>query len=192
MDRDTLADKSRVLEERFYRAHDQALLEHFRSQAGEPRVQLAEISRIDDVQVLDELMRLGIGGETFVAFTLLPLIRIAWADRNIQANERAAILQAAQAEHIETDSSSYRLLDGWLEERPDPKLLEAWSDYARALARELDPVSLAAVRQNTLDRVRRIAVAAGGILGLGNRISKAEELAMADLAHAFDIPDQLH
>ena len=63
--------------------------------------------------------------------------------------------------------------------------------YARAVAKELDRVNLEAVRQSTLERARRVAKAAGGILGLGNRISKNEELVLRDLSHALDKHSEL-
>jgi len=42
-----------------------------------------------------------------------------------------------------------------------------------------------------MDRARRIADSSGGILGLVNRISKEEDLALTDLARAFDKPKEL-
>ena len=197
-----LAEKSRVLEEQFFRERDLELLEYLRSQAVENeqqtksselqlRNQLEEIAPIDEIEVLDELIRVGITAESFVALTLVPLVRVAWADGAIQDRERDAILQAAAAEGITVDSANYRLLEGWLDERPEPALLEAWRDYVMAIARDLDAVSLAAIRRITMDRARRIADLSGGILGLVNRISKEEDLALIDLARAFDKPKEL-
>jgi len=197
-----LAEKSRVLEEQFFRERDLELLEYLRSQAVENeqqtksselqlRNQLAEIAPIDEIEVLDELIRVGITAESFVALTLVPLVRVAWADGAIQDRERDAVLQAAAAEGITVDSANYRLLEGWLDERPQPALLEAWRDYAMAIARDLDAESLAAIRRITMDRARRIADSSGGILGLVNRISKEEDLALIDLARAFDKPKEL-
>jgi len=71
---------------------------------------------------------------------------VAWADGAIQDHERDAILQAAADEGIKVDSANYRLLEGWLDERPQPTLLEAWRDYAMAIARDLDAESIAAIR----------------------------------------------
>jgi len=202
MSQDMLAEKGRFLEEQFFRERDLELLEYLRSQAVEKeqrtksdeiqlRNQLAEIAPIHEIEVLDELIRAGITAESFVALTLLPLVRVAWADGSIQDRERVAILKAAAAEGIAVDSANYRLLEGWLDERPEPTLLEAWRDYTVALTRELDAASLAAIRRITMDRARRIADSSGGILGLVSRISKGEELALIDLARAFDKPKEL-
>ena len=202
MSREVLAEKSRVLAEQFFHQRDLELLEYLRVQAVENEQQtksdemqlrnkLAEMAHIHETQVLDELIRVGITAESFVALTLVPLVRVGWADGAIQDRERDAILQAAAAEGITVDSPNYRLLEGWLDERPQPALLEAWRDYAMALARDLDASSLAAIRRITMDRARRIADTSGGILGLVSRISKEEDLALLDLDRAFDKPKEL-
>ena len=188
MSQDLLAAKSRALENSFFRERDLGLLAYLRSQTDQTRNQLAEISKIHDIKVLDDLIRVGITAESFTALSLLPLVRIAWADAEIQDSERAAILQAAESEGISKDSTNYQLLKGWLDDRPDPTLLEAWREYAVELAKELDEASLAEVRRITMDRARRIAELTGGILGLSHEISKEEERALIDLARAFDKP----
>jgi len=189
MSQDLLAAKSRALENSFFRERDLGLLAYLRSQTDQTRNQLAEISKIHDIKVLDDLIRVGITAESFTALSLLPLVRIAWADAEIQDSERAAILQAAETEGISKDSTNYQLLKGWLDDRPDPTLLEAWREYAVELAKELDDASLAEVRRITMDRARRIAELTGGILGLSHEISKEEERALIDLARAFEKPN---
>jgi hypothetical protein len=193
MKRELLTDSSRDLDEKFYRKQDIALLEYLRSQADEDnrRAQIAEIAQIDDPAVLDSLLQVGVTAESFIALGLYPLVRVAWADGSVSEAERDAVLRAAADEGIAVDTANYRLLQGWLEDCPDSALQEAWQNYARALARELDATHLAAVRNSMLKRARQVADAAGGFLGLGNRISKNEELALLDLAHAFDKPADL-
>ena len=191
MSQDLLAAKSRALENSFFRERDLGLLAYLRSQTDQTRNQLGEISKIHDIKVLDELIRVGITAESFTALSLLPLVRIAWADAEMQDSERVAILQAAETEGISKDSTNYQLLKGWLDDRPDPTLLEAWRDYAVELAKELDDASLAEVRRITMDRARRIAELTGGILGLSHEISKEEERALIDLARAFEKSNSL-
>jgi len=193
MSQDLLIDISRALEEKFYREKDAELLEYLRSQSDQElvRTELGKASKIADPNLLDDLIRIGVTVESFTAFSLIPLVRIAWADGEVAELERAAILRAAELEQIAPDSASFRLLDGWLKEGPQPIMLDTWRSYARALAKELDAASLATLKNTTLEQARRVAQAAGGFLGLGNRISKNEELALQDLAYAFDKPSEL-
>jgi hypothetical protein len=180
---------SSVLEEEFYRDRDRELLEFLKQGPEEGALEnLRGISGIQDSKVLQQLVDAGIQFEAFTALMLLPLVRVAWADGWIQEDERQAILKAAEAENILPRSANFQLLDGWLFERPEPKLFEAWTEYAKAMSKELDPSSVAAIKQSTLERARRIADTSGGILGLGvgNRITKNEELAILDIERAFE------
>ena len=60
MSQDLLAAKSRALENSFFRERDLGLLAYLRSQTDQTRNQLAEISKIHDIKVLDDLIRVGI------------------------------------------------------------------------------------------------------------------------------------
>jgi hypothetical protein len=181
---------SEILEEQFFREHDQELLEFLRSDTEQEsiREKLSQLSGITDHRVLDELQRLGVTVESFTALMLLPLVRIAWADGWIQEDERLAILKAAKSEGIEERTPNFLLLERWLLERPEVKLYTAWEEYARAVTKELDMVSLETIKHRTLELARRIADTSGGMLGLGlgNRITKNEEMALLDLARAFE------
>ncbi len=193
MSKDLLIDISRAMEDKFYRDKDAELLEYLRSQSDQEglRTELGKVSRITNSAVLDDLIRIGVTVESFTAFSLIPLVRIAWADGDLAESERAAILRAAELEQIAPDTASFRLLEGWLQESPQPIMLDTWRSYARTLAKELDTASLAELKSSTLEQARRVAEAAGGFLGLGNRISKNEELALQDLSYAFDKPIEL-
>jgi hypothetical protein len=64
-------------------------------------------------------------------------------------------------------------------------LLAAWKAYVAGLSRTLDVHAKAALKQDLLGRARVIAEAAGGILGLGKRISSAEQAVLTELEQAF-------
>jgi hypothetical protein len=187
---ESLKAKSQSLESSFFRQRDQALLEFLRSSetTSDPRQQLQAASKVDDPKVLEALVQLGVTAESMTAFSLLPLLRVAWADGQIQENERLAILQAARENGISEETPSFQLLEGWLEDRPEPELLEAWIEYAKALSRSLDPESFSAIQTQTLEQARKIAISAGGILGLGNRIHQNEQRVLRDLENALARP----
>jgi hypothetical protein len=183
MSQELLAALGSVLQETFYRERDQELLEFLKSESD-----LEAVSGIHDVEVLDQLTRIGITAESFAALMLIPLVRVAWADGDLEDHERDAVLEAAHSENILKDSPSHRLLEAWLQQPPPPKVLEAWEAYAKVLANVLDSASLAHVKQVTIDRARKVADACGGLLGLGsgNRVSQSEEHALTDLARCYD------
>ena len=71
-----------------------------------------------DDAVLDKLVELGLKPNTIAALSLVPLIEVAWADGEIQDNERTAILQGAHGKGLEEGTDGYELLQTWLKGKP--------------------------------------------------------------------------
>ena len=186
-DQQFLHDRKNGLEEAFFVKHNRELLERLQQKVAlESSVELlAEATGIDDESMLTEMVELGISAQTVAALGLVPLVLVAWADGRIQSAERDALLEAASAAGIEAGSESFELLAGWLEEKPDDAMVQAWEDYVRALSATASEGSRAALRAVTLGRAEAVAQAAGGLLGVG-RVSSSERQVLDRLAAAFE------
>jgi hypothetical protein len=176
------------LEEKFFADRDRELLQALRERSAteERKKALAEASGIDDEDLIHQLDELQICGETLTAVSLIPLIAVAWADGTIDAKERQAVLDAAEQKGVQKEHPGYQLLDRWLSQKPDATLLEVWKGYVSALAHTLSETAVTALKHDLIDRTRAIAEATGGLLGLGNKISKAEQAVLEELEQAFD------
>jgi CRP-like cAMP-binding protein len=119
------------------------------------------------------------------ALLLTPLVEVAWADGQIDAAERRELLRAAEAHGISAGSASFELLRIWLDERPGPDLMQAWSAFTIALCAELSVEARMRLADAVLGHARDVAAAAGGLLGLA-AISRSEERALAELARAVE------
>ena len=135
--------------------------------------------------MLERLAALGIGPDTTAALSLVPLVAVAWADGSIDDKERSAILSAAEEAGLGKENVSYQLLERLLSEPPSPDLLVSWKDYTATLSATLSPEARAALKQDLLARARAVAEAAGGFLGIGRKVSAAEETVLDELASAF-------
>jgi tellurite resistance protein len=178
---------ARDLEEEFFARQNAALLEKLRAQA---RVQarrdaLREVAPNADDALLDHLITLGLGPETVLALTLVPLAVVAWADGQIDGKERAALLKAAEERGVAPGSPARALLESWLDHRPPASLLETWKRYARGIWGTLDETHRAAMRERMLGLARGIAEATGGFLGLGSKVSPAERAVLEELERAL-------
>jgi tellurite resistance protein len=184
---DSFGKRRRALEESFFEQRNQELLEQLRQRQSEQahKDQLAAASGITDDAVLQQLVSLNIGAETVAALALVPLVQVAWSDGSIDPKERSAILAAAAESGLEQQSPSYQLLDSWLEQRPDPSLMVAWKDYMRAVCHMLGGEAAASLGDGLLERARNVARAAGGILGLGGKISSSERAVLDELQQVF-------
>ena len=172
-----------------FHERDQQLWEAFRErQVKKDRtMQFAAVLGMNDQSLLDHLVELDVQPEAIAAIAIIPLAVVAWADHAVQPQEREAILQAARASGVQPQDGRYPVLEYWLTRRPSPELLEAWKHYIRALCRQLNPQEIAELKHDLLDRARDVAEAAGGILGLGNKVSANERAALQELERGLRV-----
>ncbi len=186
MSKEFLRDREHALEEVFFAQQDQALLRRLK-EADEKKSQkeaLAAASGITDDAVLEKLVGFGVDAATVAALSLAPLVLVAWADGEVDARERAAVLSAAAEVGVEEHGQGRKLLDRWLATRPPPQLIAAWTDYVRAISPRLDDAAKRQLKSDLLDRAHKVAGAAGGFLGVGSRTSSAEKDMLAKLEKA--------
>jgi hypothetical protein len=166
---------------------DQQLLEEFRARLKkvDRRAQLTQVSGIHDEAVLDRLIELNVDPETLAAMSVVPLVSVAWADGEVHEKERVVIISAAKQAGIEPKDGRYPLLEHWLNKHPGPEMVDAWKHYLQGLCKKLTPQEVEELKHDLLDSARSVAQAAGGFLGLGNKISPAEQELLDDLAKAF-------
>jgi hypothetical protein len=186
---DSIDARRQALHDAFFQDRDQELLdfldEQAQSEQEKGREELRIAAKVDNPVILDKLEKLGITAPAMTAFMLLPLVRLAWADTKMAEGEFHTLLKAADEEGITYGTPAYRLLSRWLDERPSERMIETWTDYARALSQELDEESLSALRTATIERAKKIATASGGFLGLGDRVSRDEQNVLHDLSLAL-------
>jgi hypothetical protein len=183
---DPFQHREQSLENRFFYQQDQKLIEQLRQheQAEAGIEQLAAATGIHNHKVLQELLDANIRAESIVALSLIPLIFVARADKNLDEKEQDAILDAAIEEGLQPDTPSHELLTSWLLKEPDQELLEAWRHYINQLCKELPKEQIADMQQHILARCRTVAEAAGGFLGRGG-ISDAERKMLGHIESAF-------
>ncbi len=135
----------------------------------------------DDLTLAQRVNALGFTEETARVFDLLPMIHVAWADDEVQRQERRAILAVLEARKVPRGSPAYTLVTSLLESRPGP----AYMDETLAVLREL--VATNNRRAETLvDLCIVVAEAHGaGFWGLRNPIDEREKAALYAVATAL-------
>lgn len=178
---------SRQLEDAFFLKEDKKLIEKYKQlkQMEETKQRLAEISGIKDEAILKKLVELKIHAETVASLALVPLVEVAWADGNVDGSEKKAILMAVEKSNVAKDSVEYQLMERWLSHKPDASLLDAWVHYIQGLSGQCTPAEVRELKEELLSRARSVAEAAGGFLGLGSKISAAEQSVLQKLESAF-------
>ncbi len=184
---DQLEDRGRALEEEFFRKQNEKLLaklkeEHQRTMG---RAELTKATGISNPQVLDALIAQKVDATAVTAFSLVPLVEVAWADGTLDPKERAAVLKSADESGVKPGTSAHALLDNWLAARPGPELARTWAAYTKALCAKLDAAARAQLKSEIVGRAHKVAAAAGGLLGLTSKVSDAEKKVLTQLESAF-------
>ena len=100
-------------------------------------------------------------------------------------NERQAILASASQKGLDTQGMAHQMLMGWLDEPPAPQLRDAWKGYVSVLVSEVPDEARTRLKEKIIGRARGVAEAAGGILGLRNKVSDSEQAVLNELEQAF-------
>jgi DnaJ-domain-containing protein 1 len=180
MTKGILSDREKALEESYFRQQDAKLLQKLRQNLAlnEIAVALAEKLRVDNPELLDRSINLGVTPDTAAAFLLAPLVQIAWAEGSVTKQERETVLRLARERGIESGSPAGMQLENWLHERPPDALFDAAvAVIQRGLA--VLPVKERVERiKGIVDACHEVAAASGSglasLLGLGDGVSRSE------------------
>jgi len=179
--------RRRAFEEDFFNKQSQKLVDKLREtlEKQHTREDLEQITGIHDADVLDTLMAMHLAKDTFAAFVLYPLVEVAWADGAVDEKERKAFLTAAAEHGIAPGSPAHAALEEFVKTTPRDDARKAWYAWAAELNHKLDAAERKKVRDGLIQRARAVAEASGGILGLGNKISRNEQRILDAIARAF-------
>ncbi len=182
-------DDRRLALEAYFDQKDRELIEKMRQKlvAQEREVELAAATGITDRMILADLGKADADIGAIAALGLIPLVEVAWADGRISPGESTAALKAAASMGVPEGSHAYALLEKWLVAKPSVGIVAAWKEYVKALAKAWGREQTGHIRKAIIGRATSVAQAAGGLLGLGNKISIKEQAVLDELDSAFGV-----
>ncbi len=183
-----LDDRKRALEA-YFDQQDRILIEKMRQKlvAQEREMELAAATGMTDKMILADLGKAESDIGAIAALGLIPLAEVAWADGRISPGEPTAALKAAASMGVPEGSHAYDLLEKWLSTKPSAGIIAAWKEYVKALSKSWGRERTGHIRKAIIGRATSVAQAAGGILGLGNKVSIKEQAVLDELDSAFGV-----
>lgn len=187
LDYDALHARGKSLEDAYFAQRDRELAARLKQRlnADELKHLLHFSVGLKDELAVQGFAHLHTGVEVVAAMALLPLVEVAWCDGQVSPEEKAAVLRGAADMGMGPDSPLHSFLQNWLDHRPAPAAMDAWRNYVRAFVQIVEPAHAATARENILGRAEKVARAAGGFMGMGNKVSQAEQACLDSLAQAF-------
>jgi hypothetical protein len=182
-------DDRKLALEAYFDQKDRELIDKMRQKLAsqEREMELAAATGITDKMILSDLGQADADIGAIAALGLIPLAEVAWADGRISPGESTAALKAAASMGVPEGSHAYDLLEKWLSTKPSVGVVAAWKEYVKALAKTWGRDRTRHVRQAIIGRATSVAQSAGGILGLGNKVSHKEQAVLDDLDSAFGV-----
>ncbi len=183
-----LDERARALEA-YFDQQDRELIEKMRQKmaAQEREAELSAATGITDRMILSDLGKESTDMGALAALGLIPLVEVAWADGRISPGESTAALTAAVGMGVTEGSQAYALLEKWLKTRPSPGAVAAWKEYVKALVKSWGRERTREIQKAIIGRAAGVAQSAGGILGLGNKVSVKEQAVLDELESAFGV-----
>jgi hypothetical protein len=149
---------------------------------------------LNDLELIAELHQLGLDVDSFRAVALLPLIQVAWADRQVQPQERKSILLIAKG-HKLLEGRAAAVVDGWLTSRPSDEDFQRGRRVLAVLAHRRTGLG-ADMPEHVIDTVvdlcSVVAESAGGLFGVFFTVSTEERRTIRQIAeHLHRLEDEV-
>jgi uncharacterized tellurite resistance protein B-like protein len=142
---------------------------------------------IKSERLLDNLIAVNLSGDLMVAFNLLPLVEVAWADGAVDEREVRAMMTALEQQGIQPGTPAYSRMEFAIKHGPDPEAKKVWYMYAQELKNTLSAKELAEFRQDILDTARTVANVSGGLLNIAFTVSPNEQRVLDAVEKALTV-----
>ncbi|QDT11899.1 hypothetical protein [Planctomycetes bacterium K23_9] len=181
-DQDSLHRRGMALEDEFFRRVDEKLGEDLRRKLkrDKDRERLAAATIFKDDELLDHLLDAGLDASTMAAFSLVPLLFVAWADGTVTVKERQLLLSEALHRGIKEQPRAFALLENWLHHRPPNSLWNLWLEYATAVKTHVNPQLGVILGDSIVYSAMKIADASRSGL-IHRKVSKAEQAVIDEI-----------
>jgi hypothetical protein len=149
---------------------------------------LATTTGVTDATTLYVALAAGFTADTANLLPLAPLVLVAWADGTMSDRERAVILDAASAGHVEPQSRADHRLHAWMADCPGPPFWRASLHVLGAVMRALPREVRADRMQHLLAGCEAVAAASRDGFGFGRATGEGERQTLARIAAISDQP----
>jgi hypothetical protein len=126
MRHDSLHHREQAEENVYFAQRDALLIERIRARAklGDIAAALADKLHVDNPDVLQRIVELGITRDTAAAFLVSPLIDVAWSDGHVSPAEYDTVVRIASERGIAHDSPDMAQIREWLAQAPPIAVVE--------------------------------------------------------------------
>ena len=170
-------------EEEYFHKKNQELIARLRDKLDkETAAQALADGGLRILSCVTWLAELGFTADTVPVLHLVPLLQVAWADGEIQDEERSLLEQAAAEAGVAAGSSAHAKLMELLNHRPSGAFYDAAFTYIRVVLAAMPESEAAKARTDLQSLAAHIAKANGGLFGFFGKVSDEERQALGRIS----------
>lgn len=148
------------------------------------RRKLREYTGINNSELIYRLHLAGFRSENINALNTFPVVMTAWATGTVTVDEKRAAEAIVFEPDMIANGPAIEMFRHWLQEQPPSEWWALWEEFTQARAAILAPRRLKELRRAVMIACRKVALASGGIWGLG-KISPAEQRVLVRTQRVF-------
>lgn len=148
---------------------------------------LADFARIDDDELLGDLVDAGFTPATLPALQLAPIAFVAWASQYVTEEECQSAVATIYESRLHEFPAAMSRMQSWLDMRPDQNLWDLWFAFTRCRLERTEVKMRITMGNQLLRQATAVVLASGGFLGIG-RICPGEQWILDGIQSAFDLP----
>lgn len=98
---------------------------------NQEKTRLSRVSSIEDDDLIERMLRMGIHAENVTALQKFPVAMVAWASGSVSSREAQAAFQETYTLEVSGSNSEIDLFISWLIKKPSSEMWQIWQDYVR-------------------------------------------------------------
>lgn len=149
------------------------------------RRKLRQYTGIEDSELIHRLHLASFRSENVMALNTFPVVMTAWASGKVTIDERRAAEVIVFEPDLIANGPAIELFRSWLQKQPASEWWQLWEEFITARGAVMSPRRLKELSRSTMNACRKVAMASGGIWGLG-KISPSEQRVLVRTQRVFE------
>ncbi|QGQ25644.1 hypothetical protein F1728_24480 [Gimesia benthica] len=145
-------------------------------QWNQEKARLSRVSTIQDDDLIEQMLSLGINAENMAALHKFPVAMSAWASGSVTSQEAQVAFQETYTCEISGRSSEVKLFISWLITKPPEKMWQIWENYVRMRIPVVGLRHTQTIGRSIYRLAEKVAMESGGFWGYATICREEQEV----------------
>jgi|TARA_R110000868_G_scaffold320720_3_gene581686 hypothetical protein len=143
---------------------------------NQEKTRLSRVSSIEDDDLIERMLRMGIHAENVTALQKFPVAMVAWASGSVSSREAQAAFQETYTLEVSGSNSEIDLFISWLIKKPSSEMWQIWQDYVRVRTYIIGLRHTQTIGRSIYKLAEKVAMVSGGLWGYATVCREEQEV----------------